>query len=98
MDELADEVRRGDPDRWRAAMLAPAAVRPGLFALYAFNLEVARAPWLASEPALAAIRLAWWREALDEITTTGRRGGIRWSGSWRRRWRPATCRGGCSRA
>ena len=67
MDELADEVRRGDPDRWRAAMLAPAAVRPGLFALYAFNLEVARAPWLAAEPALAAIRLAWWREALDEI-------------------------------
>jgi phytoene/squalene synthetase len=67
VDELADEVRRGDPDRWRAAMLAPAAARPGLFALYAFNLEVARAPWVASEPALAAIRLAWWREALDEI-------------------------------
>ena len=48
-------------------MLAPAAARPGLFALYAFNLEMARAPWVASEPALAAIRLAWWREALDEI-------------------------------
>jgi phytoene/squalene synthetase len=36
-------------------------------ALYAFNLELARAPWVASEPMLAAIRLAWWREAVAEI-------------------------------
>jgi phytoene/squalene synthetase len=67
VDELAAEVRRGDPDRWRTAMLAPEAARAGLFALYAFNLEVARAPWVASEPALVAIRLAWWREAVEEI-------------------------------
>ena len=98
MDELADEVRRGDPDRWRAAMLAPAAARPGLFALYAFNLEVARAPWVASEPALAAIRLAWWREAVDEIYDGRRAAAAPVVGGWRRRWRPATCRGGCSRA
>jgi phytoene/squalene synthetase len=67
VDEVADEVRRGDPDRWRTAMLAPAAARPGLMALYAFNLELARAPWVASEPTLAAIRLAWWREAVAEV-------------------------------
>jgi 15-cis-phytoene synthase len=67
MDEVADAVRRGDPDRWRTAMLAPAAAQPGLMALYGFNLELARAPWAASEPALAAIRLTWWREAVAEV-------------------------------
>lgn len=66
-DALAVLVERGDPDRWRAAMTAPPVARPGLMALYAFNVEIARAPWLASEPLLAQIRLQWWREALAEI-------------------------------
>jgi phytoene/squalene synthetase len=60
-------VERGDPDRFRAAMAAPPAARAVLFPLYAFNLEVARAPWVVSEPMLAEIRLQWWREALEEI-------------------------------
>lgn len=60
-------VARGDPDRWRAAMTAPPPARPGLMALYAFNLEIARAPWAASEPLLVEIRLQWWRDALAEI-------------------------------
>ena len=46
---------------------APEAARPGLMALYAFNLEIARAPWVASEPMLAEIRLRWWLDALAEI-------------------------------
>ncbi len=66
-DTLAGLVERGDPDRWRTAMIAPAAVRPGLMALYAFNLEIARAPWVTSDAALAGIRLRWWLDALDEI-------------------------------
>ena len=64
---VAELVARGDPERWRAAMTAPPPARPGLLALYAFNLEIARAPWAASEPALAQIRLRWWQDALDEI-------------------------------
>ena len=63
----ADLLRRGDPDRFRAAMAAPPSARGVLFPLYAFNLEVARAPWVVSEPMLAEIRLQWWREALEEI-------------------------------
>ncbi|WP_273524219.1 squalene/phytoene synthase family protein [Rhodosalinus sediminis] len=63
----AELVRRGDPDRFRAAMAAPPPARGVLFPLYAFNLEVARAPWVVSEPMLAEIRLQWWREALEEI-------------------------------
>jgi phytoene synthase len=64
---VAALVERGDPERWRSAMTAPPAARPGLMALYAFNLEIARAAWVASEPMLAEIRLRWWLDAVGEI-------------------------------
>ncbi|MBI1418238.1 MAG: phytoene synthase [Limimaricola sp.] len=67
LDACADLVRRGDPDRFLAAMAAPPAARARLFPLYAFNLEVARAPWVTAEPLIAQMRLQWWRDALDEI-------------------------------
>jgi len=35
--------------------------------LYAFNLQIARAPWVASDPILAEIRLRWWADAVAEI-------------------------------
>jgi 15-cis-phytoene synthase len=66
-EACAELVRRGDPDRWRSAMLAPVAKRPGLMALYAFNLEIARAPWVTREAMLAEIRLRWWADAVAEI-------------------------------
>ena len=50
-------------DQWLAALFAPAAARDGLNALAAFNLELAQATRRARDPNLAAIRLAWWREA-----------------------------------
>lgn len=67
----ADIVRRGDPDRFLATMAAPAAARAVLFPLYAFNVEVARAPWVTAEPMIAEMRLQWWRDALDEIAAGG---------------------------
>jgi len=63
----ADLVRRGDPDRFLAVMAAPVAARARLFPLLAFNLEVARAPWVSAEPLIAEMRLQWWRDALDEL-------------------------------
>lgn len=60
-------VARGDPGRFRAVMAAPVTLRRILLPLYAFNLEVARAPWVTKEPMLAQIRLQWWRDALAEI-------------------------------
>jgi phytoene/squalene synthetase len=60
-------VRRGDPDRFLSALTAPPDRRERLFALYAFNLEIARVAGMVSEPMLGLIRLQWWREALDEI-------------------------------
>lgn len=64
-------VQKGDPDRFRAAMAAPVAARRVLFPLYAFNVEVARAPWVTKEPMIAQMRLQWWRDALGEIAVRG---------------------------
>ncbi|RMB08649.1 phytoene/squalene synthase family protein [Eilatimonas milleporae] len=60
-------VRKDDPDRYLTALFAPAAHRSALFALYAFNQEVAKTRDSVSEPTLGEIRLQWWREALDGI-------------------------------
>lgn len=61
------ELRRGDRDRYLACLFAPAARREMLFALYAFNLEVARTAEVVSEAMIGRIRLQWWREAVAEI-------------------------------
>lgn len=60
-------LRQGDKARFLTALLAPPEAREGLFALYAFNLEVAKTREMVSEPMLGQIRLQWWRETLDEI-------------------------------
>lgn len=60
-------VERGDPLRFRAAMAAPVAARRVLFPLYAFNVEVSRAPWVTQEPMIAEMRLQWWRDVCEEI-------------------------------
>lgn len=60
-------VEKADPDRFAAAMASPVAARRVLFPLYAFNVEVARAPWVTQEPMIAEMRLQWWRDALEEI-------------------------------
>ena len=67
LEACAELVRRGDPDRFLAAMAAPPPARQVLFPLYAFNVEVSRAPWLTEEPLIVEMRLQWWRDALEEI-------------------------------
>jgi phytoene synthase len=63
---LAALVRKHDPDRYFTALFAPAVRREALFALYAFNHELARAREAAArEPGLALIRLQWWREVVE---------------------------------
>ena len=74
----ADIVRRADPARFQAAMAAPVAARSVLFPIYAFNVEVARAPWVTSEPMIAEMRLQWWVDALEEIARAAWCGGTRW--------------------
>lgn len=58
-------VRQHDPDRYFATLFAPAQTRPHLFALYAFNYEIARVGEAVREPMMGEIRLQWWREAVE---------------------------------
>lgn len=64
-EHCAALVREADRDRYLATLFAPAEHRPGLFALYAFNVEIARVRDLAREPMPGEIRLQWWREVLS---------------------------------
>src|SRR5918994_1208498 len=64
---IASELRRHDHDRYLTCLFAPRARRGQLFALYAFNLEVAKTAEVVSEPMLGQIRLQWWREAVAGI-------------------------------
>ncbi|MEO0763876.1 MAG: squalene/phytoene synthase family protein, partial [Pseudomonadota bacterium] len=67
LQACANLVARGDPRRFRAAMAAPLKAREILLPLYAFNIEVSRAPWVTAEPMIAEMRLQWWRDALEEV-------------------------------
>lgn len=63
------EVHRHDPDRWLAALWAPADRRRHLHALYAFSGEIARIRDLVSDPLPGEVRARWWADML-----AGRRG------------------------
>ena len=65
LNACADHVRRADPDRYFSTLFAPPDKRPFLFALYAFNHEIARVAESVREPMLGAIRLEWWRETVE---------------------------------
>ncbi len=60
-------VERHDRDRYLASLFAAGREREALFALYAFNHEVAKTAEVVSEPMLGEIRLQWWREAIAGI-------------------------------
>jgi 15-cis-phytoene synthase len=60
----AELVRASDRDRYLAALFAPARSRAALYALYAFNSEVARVREIAHQPLPGEIRLQWWVDVL----------------------------------
>jgi NADH dehydrogenase [ubiquinone] 1 alpha subcomplex assembly factor 6 len=62
LSPVAALVQRHDPDRFQTVLFAPAARREALFALYAFNYEIARVRETVTQPMLGQIRLQWWRE------------------------------------
>jgi len=70
LDDLsycAEQVRQFDHDRFLTAIFAPAAVREHLFALYAFNIELAKVREVVTEPLIGQMRLQWWRDTLDRL-------------------------------
>jgi phytoene synthase len=57
-------VRQADKDRYLATLFAPERCRRPLFALYAFNVEIARVRDVARESMPGEMRLQWWRDVL----------------------------------
>jgi phytoene synthase len=68
--DLDARAAHAAPDRWLSSRFVTDPVeREGLLTLYAFDHELARISVVVSQPMLGEIRFAWWREALDELTT-----------------------------
>ncbi len=63
----AELVREQDPDRFLLSMVMPPKARQALWALFAFNHEIAKTREIVSETQLGLIRLQWWRDALEGI-------------------------------
>jgi len=68
---VGQEVHRHDPDRFLTVLMAPEDRREDLFALYAFNGEVARIPEMTRESLLVRMRLQWWRDVVAAIHERG---------------------------
>jgi phytoene synthase len=58
-------VREADKNRFLATLFAPQPHRAALFALYAFNIELARIREVVREPMAGEMRLQWWADMLD---------------------------------
>jgi NADH dehydrogenase [ubiquinone] 1 alpha subcomplex assembly factor 6 len=65
LSSIAALCRHHDRDRYQTALFAPADRQEALFALYAFNYEIARVREIVTQPMLGQIRLQWWREIVD---------------------------------
>jgi phytoene synthase len=61
-------VREEDRDRFLATLFAPAHARPALFAIYAFDIEIAHISSRVSEPLAGEVRLQWWRDIITGVS------------------------------
>lgn len=62
-------VAKADRDRYLTSLLAATGQQPDLWALYAFNVEIASIRDQVSEPPVGEIRLQWWADAIRDIYT-----------------------------
>ena len=64
-------IRQQDPDRFLLSLLVPAGRRADLWALFAFNHEIAKTREVVTDATIGKIRLQWWRDAIGEIYSGG---------------------------
>ena len=64
-------VRQADADRFLLSMFVTTGVREDLWALFAFNCEIAKTRDVVSESTLGLIRLQWWRDSIASIYEGG---------------------------
>lgn len=67
----AENIRAGDPDRHAASLFLPPSARPHVWALLAFDLEIAKTRDAVSQPMLGEIRHQWWHEAIAARAPAG---------------------------
>ena len=60
-------VAKADKDRYLSCLFAPQEARSHLFALYAFNVEIARIRVTVSESQIGLVRQQWWLDTIDGI-------------------------------
>lgn len=65
LSPAGEVARRHDPERFLAALTAPAARREHVFAVLALEHEIARTREVVSDAMLGEIRLQWW----DDVVT-----------------------------
>ncbi|MDB5491681.1 MAG: Phytoene/squalene synthetase [Micavibrio sp.] len=64
-EECQRLVRTHDPDRFLISLYFPSEIRPYLWALYAFNYEIAKTREIVTDTTIGLIRLQWWRDAIE---------------------------------
>lgn len=73
-NDVRTTARHYAPDLYVAGLLAPRRDQPHLIALAAFLGDIERIVAGVSEPAIAEIRLQWWRDAIVGASTGTRTG------------------------
>jgi phytoene synthase len=71
---VVDAVRRADHDRYLSTLYAPQDKRDALYALYAFNAEIASVRDRIREALPGEVRLQWWRDTLAAPAGEGETG------------------------
>lgn len=66
-DTCLQAVQRYDYERYLTTLFAPPRCRPALWALYAFNLEIAKTREVTTQATVGLIRLQWWRDAIQRM-------------------------------
>ncbi len=66
-DYCREIVNKDDRDRYLTTIFAPSSFQNQLWALWAFNQEVAKVRENVSEAMLGEIRLQWWADAIEEV-------------------------------
>lgn len=62
-----ENIARYDRDRYLISLFASPKARPYIWALFAFNLEIAKTRETVTETQLGLIKLQWWREEITKI-------------------------------
>ncbi len=70
--DLDSSLQAADPDRWLATrFISDPQARAEIVALYSLDLELGAVALRASNPLMAEIRFAWWRERCEALADGG---------------------------